>query len=84
MVEQHIVDFLDMKGEAAGLGFYSEKAMESVHHNFKVNNIHKGLLWFIFQFYFQLFWEKVKVGIDHPEFGARLKAAVSAYNARHL
>ena len=41
MVEQHIVDFLDMKGEAAGLGFFSEQAMESVHHDFKVNNIHR-------------------------------------------
>ena len=37
MVEHHIVEFLALKGEAAGLGFYSEQAMEAVHHDFKVN-----------------------------------------------
>jgi hypothetical protein len=33
---------------------------------------------------FKLFWERYKVDIDHPEFGTRLKAAVSAYCARHI
>ena len=33
---QHITDFMALKGEAAGLGFYSEQAMESVHQDFKV------------------------------------------------
>ena len=37
MVEEHIGDFLRLKGEAAGLGFYSEQAMEAVHHDFKAN-----------------------------------------------
>ena len=36
MIEKHVVDFLDMKGESAGLGFYSEQAMEAVHHDFKI------------------------------------------------
>ena len=36
MVESHIVEYLSLKGEEAGLGFYSEQAMESVHHDFKV------------------------------------------------
>ena len=36
MIEKHVVDFLDLKGESAGLGFYSEQAMEAVHHDFKV------------------------------------------------
>jgi len=33
---------------------------------------------------FKVFWEKIKVDIDHPEFGAKLRAAISAYNARHM
>ena len=37
MVEKNIVDFLELKGDSAGLGFYSEQAMEAVHHDFKVN-----------------------------------------------
>lgn len=37
MVEQHISEFLLLKGESAGLGFFSEQAMESVHHDFKVS-----------------------------------------------
>ena len=32
----------------------------------------------------KLFWAKYKVDIDHPEFCSKLKAAVSAYCARHL
>lgn len=66
MVERHIIDFLQLKGEESGLGFWMEQAMESMHHDFKV------------------FWERYKVDIDHPEFGSRLKAAVSSYCARHL
>lgn len=66
MVERHIVDFLELKGEVAGLGFWMEQAMESVHHDFRI------------------FWERYKVDINHPEFGLRLRAAVSAYNRRHL
>ena len=66
MVEKHIIDFLELKEEVAGLGFWMEQAMESVHHDFKI------------------FWQRYKVDIDHPDFGKRLKAAVSAYNRRHL
>ena len=33
---------------------------------------------------FQVEWEKVKVDPSHPEFGERLKAAVSAYNSKHI
>ena len=33
---------------------------------------------------FQIEWEKVKVDSSHPEFGERLKAAISAYNAKHI
>ena len=57
MVEAHIIDFIELKGEnhgiflfitftkivfshnifcILGLGYYSEQAQESVHHNFKV------------------------------------------------
>ena len=47
MVEQHITDFMALKGEAAGLGFYSEQAMESVHHDFKViiRAVHVSMDW---------------------------------------
>ena len=33
---------------------------------------------------FKVFWERYKVDINHPEFGERLKAAIVAYNSRHL
>ena len=33
---------------------------------------------------FKIFWERYKVDIDHPEFGPRLKAEVSAYCSRHM
>ena len=35
ILESHIVPFLKMKDEKAGLGFYSEQAMEACHHDFK-------------------------------------------------
>ena len=66
MVESHIQNFLELKGEVAGLGFWMEQSMESMHHDFKI------------------FWERFKVDINHLEFGVRLKAAISAYNNRHL
>ena len=66
MVERHITEFLGLKGEMCGLGFYMEQAMESVHHDLK------------------MFWAKYKADVEHPEFGFKLKAAVSAYCARHL
>ena len=34
-MESHAVEFLKMKGEKHGLGFYSEQAMESMHHELK-------------------------------------------------
>ena len=36
IIEQHVVEFLKAKGEVAGLGFWSEQAMESGHHDFKL------------------------------------------------
>ena len=33
LLESHAVQFLKMKGEKHGLGFYSEQAMESFHHD---------------------------------------------------
>ena len=33
---------------------------------------------------FKVIWERYKVSPDHPEYGARLLRAVSAYNASHL
>ena len=36
VVEKHVVEFLKYKGEIAGLGFYSEQAMESGHRDFKL------------------------------------------------
>ena len=32
-----VTEFLDLTGETAGLEFYSEQAMESIHHDFKIN-----------------------------------------------
>ena len=32
----HVTEFLAFTKEYAGLGFYSEQAMESSHHDFKV------------------------------------------------
>ena len=39
MVFSHIEDFLEIKGESAGLGFWCEQAFESCHHDFKVSFI---------------------------------------------
>ena len=36
VIETHVVEFLKMKGEIAGLGFWSEQSMESGHHDFKL------------------------------------------------
>ena len=36
LLETHVVEFLQAKGEVAGLGFWSEQAMESCHHDFKL------------------------------------------------
>ena len=33
---------------------------------------------------FSAAWERVKVPMDHPEFGARLLACISAYNSKHM
>ena len=33
IIEQHVVEFLKIKGEEAGLGFWSEQPMESGHHD---------------------------------------------------
>ena len=82
MVMQHVEDFMTLKGESAGLGFYSEQAMESVHHDFKVN-IHASF-YLCLTFHCQLFWSKYQVDIENPQFGEKLKAAVAAYNARHI
>ena len=65
-----------------GLGFWCEQAFESCHHDFKVYSF--NLNWFISFYTFQVEWEKVKVDPSHPEFGERLKAAISAYNAKHI
>ena len=35
MLESHVEEFLKMKGEEHGLGFYSEQAMESMHKELK-------------------------------------------------
>ena len=35
LLETHAVQFLEMKGEEHGLGYYSEQAMESFHHEMK-------------------------------------------------
>ena len=34
-MESHAQEFLKIKGEKHGLGFYSEQAMESMHHEMK-------------------------------------------------
>ena len=36
IVETHVAEFLKLKGERAGLGFWSEQAMEAGHHDFKI------------------------------------------------
>ena len=36
VVETHIVQFLRLKSFVGGLGFFSEQANESVHHDFKL------------------------------------------------
>ena len=36
MVESHVAEFLKMKEEVAGLGFWSEQSMEAGHLNFKM------------------------------------------------
>lgn len=36
LLESHVQDFLESKGGVAGMGFWSEQAMESCHHDFKM------------------------------------------------
>ena len=36
IVEAHVAEFLKLKGEVAGLGFWSEQSMEAGHHDFKM------------------------------------------------
>ena len=36
LVESHAEEFLKLKGEEHGLGFYSEQAMESMHKELKL------------------------------------------------
>ena len=36
VIEKHVAEFLKLKGEKTGLGFWSEQAMESGHHDFKL------------------------------------------------
>ena len=36
MIETHVAEFLKLKGEIAGLRFWSEQSMESGHHDFKL------------------------------------------------
>ena len=36
LLESHAVEFIKMKGEEHGLGFYSEQAMESMHKELKL------------------------------------------------
>ena len=36
VIEKHVPEFLKLKGEETGLGFWSEQAMESGHHDFKL------------------------------------------------
>ena len=40
MVFSHIEDFLELKKEAAGLGFWCEQSFESCHHDFKVSFVY--------------------------------------------
>ena len=35
-METHVSEFLKMKREVAGLGFWSEQSMEAGHHDFKL------------------------------------------------
>ena len=83
MVFSHIEDFLEAKQKSNGLGFWCEQSFESCHHDFKVL-----WYWIIFQvynfFFVQCEWDKVKVDSKHPDFGPRLKSAISAYNAKHI
>ena len=36
VIETHVAEFLKLKGELAGLGFWSEQSMESGYHDFKL------------------------------------------------
>jgi hypothetical protein len=36
VIEKHVSEFLKLKGEVAGLGFWSEQSMESGHHDYKL------------------------------------------------
>ena len=35
IIESHVVEFIKLKGEVAGLGFWSEQGMETGHFEFK-------------------------------------------------
>ena len=89
IVFQHIAESLEKVNSdpslpAVGLGYFSEQAMESVHHDVKVRFLY--LVEIILQPFwnYQVAWDRVKVAIGHPDFAEKLLAFISAYNAKHL
>ena len=45
VVISHLVEYLERRGEKAGLGFWSEQAMEACHHAFRVEWERSKVFW---------------------------------------
>ena len=84
---QHIEEFLKMMNHLSsinyGLGYYSEQSFESLHSDMKVRLMFKKYLLFKTNC-FQKLWDRVKVGLTHPDFGIRLKNFICAYVSKHI
>ena len=68
LIFDHLAKFLESKGSLAGLGRWSEQAMESVH-------LHH---------YMKIEWEKTKVRQNHSEFEEIFRKFIIKYNSKHV
>ena len=54
-----------------------------MHADIKVKEQRKKKLKLLY-FWSKVLWQRVKVPVDHPEFGERLRNFLVSYNARHI
>ena len=67
ILTEHVQDFC--KSNSRSLGWYSEQALESTHHDFHVNTWIK---------------QSYKRNIGHPDYTRKIKDAVVSYNSKNI
>ena len=63
-----------------GMGYFSEQAFESMHHDIRYFIPFKYFL----KINVKVTWDNVKVSPSHKEYGEKLRNFVAAYNAKHI